>query len=75
MEAGLMKKGQSVNRSWTPDSYFSEFSLFIGEESRGKCPGDCLDTATRGHRFPVCPRAQNTPATPLTGVGVAPLRR
>ena len=59
MEAGLMKKVQSVNRSWTPDIF--QRGKF-GENVHGKCP----DTATRGRRFPVLSPGSEYPRyTPL----------
>jgi len=38
MEAELMKKVRSVNRSWTPDSYFSLHKSIHRGGVRGKCP-------------------------------------
>jgi len=57
MEAGLMKKVRTVNRSWTPDSYFSIHKPIHR--------GNVQISQQGGADFLFCPWAQNTPATPL----------
>jgi len=51
MEAGLMKKVWSENRSLTVIS--GSVSLFIGASPGENVQAECPDTATRGRRFPV----------------------
>src|SRR6218665_310435 len=57
MEAGLMKKVRSVNRSSTPDSYFSLRKPFIGGGVCGKMSrGNVLIPQQGGADFLFCPR-------------------
>src|SRR6218665_2198059 len=55
MEAGLMKLVQSLNRSWTYDSYFSlHRPIHRKGKVRGKCSGTIIDMGWGSQLVRVC---------------------
>src|SRR6218665_440686 len=70
--SGIDEKVRSVNRSWTPDSFFSLGKPIHREGVRGKMFRENVRIPQHGGAdFLFCPRAQNTPATPLLSASLS----